>query len=53
MTPTVFSVEPTASVEEVAGTMIRGRIHRLFVMEDKKLVGVISSLDLLVLIRDS
>ena len=53
MTPMIFSVDATASVEEVADAMIRGRIHRLFVMEDKRLAGVISSLDLLSLIRDS
>lgn len=53
MTPMIFSVEATASVEEVADAMIRGRIHRLFVMQDKRLVGVISSLDLLSQIRGS
>ena len=52
MTPMIFSVESTAYVQEVADTMIRGRIHRLFVMEQGKLVGVISSLDLLSLVRD-
>ncbi len=53
MTPMIFSVDVTAPVEEVADAMIRGRIHRLFVMEKEKLVGVISSLDLLPLIRGS
>ena len=33
MTPMIFSVDATAPVEEVADAMIRGRIHRLFVME--------------------
>lgn len=53
MTPMIFSVDTTAPVEEVADAMTRGRIHRLFVIEDERLVGVISSLDLLPLIRDS
>ena len=53
MTPMIFSVEASAPVQEVADTMIRGRIHRLFVMEDTKMVGVISSLDLLSLVRDA
>ncbi|HEX8794520.1 MAG TPA: CBS domain-containing protein [Polyangiaceae bacterium] len=53
MTPMIFSVDPSASVREVADTMIRGRVHRLFVMDRGKLVGVISSLDLLSLLRDS
>jgi len=52
MTPMIFSVDTSASVREVADTMIRGRIHRLFVMEGGRLVGVISSLDLLSLVRD-
>jgi CBS domain-containing protein len=52
MTPMIFSVDPSAPVREVADTMLRGRIHRLFVMEGGKLVGVISSLDLLSLVRD-
>jgi CBS domain-containing protein len=52
MTPMVFSVDSSASVQEVADTMIRGRVHRLFVMDEGRLVGVISSLDLLSLVRD-
>jgi signal-transduction protein with cAMP-binding, CBS, and nucleotidyltransferase domain len=27
--------------------MVKGRIHRVFVTEDKKIVGVVSALDLL------
>ena len=52
MTPMVFGVEENASVQEVADAMLRGRIHRVFVTQQGKLVGVISSLDLLPLIRD-
>ena len=51
MTPMIFSVDTSASAQEVADTMIRGRVHRLFVMEGGRLVGVISSLDLLSLVR--
>jgi CBS domain-containing protein len=51
MTPMIFSVDATAPVQEVADTMIRGHIHRLFVMEHGKMVGVISALDLLSLVR--
>jgi signal-transduction protein with cAMP-binding, CBS, and nucleotidyltransferase domain len=47
----VFSVDANAPVQEVADTMIRGHIHRLFVMEHGKMVGVISALDLLSLVR--
>jgi predicted transcriptional regulator len=53
MTPMVFGVEESATVQEVADAMIRGRIHRVFVTNRGKMVGVISSMDLLPLIRDS
>lgn len=52
MTPVVFSVEQSATVQDVADAMVRGRIHRVFITLKGKLVGVISSLDLLPLIRD-
>jgi CBS domain-containing protein len=52
MTPMVFSVTLDAPVQEVAGTMIRGRIHRVFVVDGERLVGVISTMDLLPLVRD-
>jgi signal-transduction protein with cAMP-binding, CBS, and nucleotidyltransferase domain len=32
--------------------MIRGRIHRVFVAEGPKILGIISSMDLLSLVRD-
>ena len=53
MTPMIFSVDASAPVQEVADTMIRGHIHRLFVMERGNMVGVISALDLLSLVRDT
>jgi CBS domain-containing protein len=52
MTPAVFSVPPDTPVQEVADTLIRGRIHRVFVLEDEKIVGVISAMDMLPLIRE-
>lgn len=47
MTPAVFDVTPDTSVAEIAQMMVRGRIHRVFVSENKKIVGVVSALDLL------
>jgi CBS domain-containing protein len=47
MTPHVFDVPATASVPEIAEAMLRGRIHRVFVVEGDMVVGVISALDLL------
>jgi CBS domain-containing protein len=52
MTPMIFSVRANARIDEVADAMVRGHIHRIFVMEDGRIVGVISSLDMLALIRD-
>jgi CBS domain-containing protein len=52
MTPMVFSVQTDTPVQEVADTMIRGRIHRVFVVDGETMVGVISAIDLLPLIRD-
>lgn len=52
MTPVVFAVEESASVQEVAAMMTTGRIHRVFVNRDGKMTGIISSMDLLPIIRD-
>lgn len=52
MTPVVFSVEDDATVQEVAEMMITGHIHRVFVKRDGKMVGIITSMDLLPLVRD-
>ncbi len=47
MTPMIFQVRENASIEEAADTMVKGRIHRLFVTGDKGLVGVVTALDML------
>jgi CBS domain-containing protein len=52
MTPLVFSVAEDATVQEVAEAMITGRIHRVFVTREGALVGIISAMDLLPLVRD-
>lgn len=52
MTKAVFDVRDDTPVAKVADMMVRGRIHRVFVMRGKELVGVISALDLLRLVRD-
>lgn len=53
MTPMVFEVPARATIAEVAQTMTRGRIHRVFVTENGKIKGVISALDLLRILGDS
>ena len=52
MTPLVFSVDESVPVQEVAEAMITGRIHRVFVTHAGALVGIISAMDLLPLVRD-
>jgi CBS domain-containing protein len=52
MTPMVFQVGEDTPVQKVADTMIRGHIHRVFVTHDKKVVGIISALDMLKVVRD-
>ncbi len=52
MTPVVFAVEEDATVQEVAAMMTTGRIHRVFVRRAGKVTGIITSMDLLPLVRD-
>lgn len=52
MTPMVFDVSEDASLQDIADTMVKGRIHRVLVTRDDELVGIITALDLLKVIRD-
>jgi CBS domain-containing protein len=52
MTPMIFSVSEDTSVQEVAETMLKGRIHRVFVTRDNKLIGIVTALDMMQVIRD-
>jgi CBS domain-containing protein len=52
MTPMIFSVSDDTSLQEVAETMLRGRIHRVFVTNETKLTGIATTLDVLSVIRD-
>lgn len=51
MTPTVHDVATNATMKEVAAAMVKNRIHRVFVSQDQKIVGVLSALDVLRLIN--
>ena len=46
MTPTVCSIAPFVDVYTAAEYMIRAGVHRLIVLEDGRLVGILSSLDI-------
>lgn len=52
MTEEVIAVAPDAEVAEAARTMTARRIHRLLVLEGERLVGIVSSLDLLRLVAE-
>ncbi|HEY7636353.1 MAG TPA: CBS domain-containing protein [Gemmatimonadales bacterium] len=46
MTPRPFTIEPGADIREAARQMLYGDIHRLFVAEGDKVVGIISTTDI-------
>ncbi|MFO0755210.1 MAG: CBS domain-containing protein [Byssovorax sp.] len=48
----VVSVAPDASVAEASRLMVKRRIHRVFVLDQGKLAGVLSTKDVLSAIRD-
>jgi CBS domain-containing protein len=52
MTPTIFNVLENTPVQTVADYMLRGRIHRQFVTRGNRVVGVITAMDLLKIVRD-
>jgi CBS domain-containing protein len=45
MTPKIISVGPEASLGDVCTLMVREGVHRVFVVEGQRLLGVISSFD--------
>jgi len=53
MTPVVFQVAEEAGIDQVAETMVKGRIHRLFVTRNGEMVGILTAFDLLKVIRDA
>jgi CBS domain-containing protein len=50
MTPTTYTVAHDTPVSRLAQTMIAGRVHRLLVVRDRHVVGIVTSLDLLKLL---
>jgi len=47
MTPVIFSVSENATFAEMADTMVGGRVHRLIVTDGDRVVGIVTTLDLL------
>ncbi len=52
MNTQLYSVGENASVSEIADSMLRNHVHRLLVIENNELVGMISTSDLLGLLID-
>lgn len=52
MTETVVSVTPKESIGSAAKKMVKGHVHRVYVEDDGKLVGVLSTRDVMLAIRD-
>ena len=52
MTPVIFTVSEDATIDEMAETMIGGRVHRLVVTRDDRVVGIVTTLDMLKILRD-
>jgi len=52
MTESVVSVPPNESIESAACKMAKGHIHRVYVESDGRLVGVLSTRDIMLAIRD-
>ncbi|MES3630895.1 MAG: CBS domain-containing protein [Longimonas sp.] len=52
MTPEIYDVNPHTSIQQVADVMLRSSIRRLFVTRDGQVEGVITSTDMLKVIRE-
>lgn len=52
MTPMTFNVNEETSLQQIADAMLRGRIHRVFVTRDEVLIGIITTMDILEIIKD-
>lgn len=52
MTPIILCVQEETSIADMADIMISGRIHRLLVSKEGKILGIITTMDMLKIIRD-
>ncbi|MDH5759245.1 MAG: CBS domain-containing protein [Gemmatimonadota bacterium] len=52
MTAVSFSVHPSTSIDALADFLTRGRIHRAVVVADGRLVGIVTSSDVLKAVAD-
>lgn len=52
MTPISFTVSSDAPIDELCDFLVRGRIHRAVVVDDGRLVGIVTSADVLRAVAD-
>jgi predicted transcriptional regulator len=52
MTPILLSVDEATPVRDIARTMMKEHLHRIFVTLDGKITGIITTYDLLKIIAD-
>lgn len=52
MSRRIYSVDPDTPVQAIADMMVRGRIHRVLVTCGDRVEGVVTTLDLLEVLRD-
>ena len=52
MTPHNYSISEETTAQEIAGSMLKNRIHRIFVTRGEKVVGIVSAMDMLKVVRD-
>jgi predicted transcriptional regulator len=50
MTPTVYTIPEDTPISQIARTMVSGRVHRLLVTRENKVVGIVTTLDMLKLL---
>ena len=53
MTPMVFELSEDTTVQKAAETMLKGHIHRVLVTHNKKLVGIVTTMDMLKIVAHS
>lgn len=53
MTPMVFEMSEDTPVQKAAETMLKGHIHRVLITRDKKLTGIVTTMDMLKVIAHS
>jgi CBS domain-containing protein len=53
MTPSVFAVEADTPIGEVARSMMESHLHRMLVVRDDKIVGIVSTSDMLQMVAEA